>query len=125
MLELIFILTRATYRKLRLSVPSFQHLLDAELLLIKTQVNADRPHKDIHNFVGSIQLFEAGGSTVVESLSMENMLWTNTVVASGTTLGVVVYTGQDTRAVMNTSHPKSKMGVFDHEINRLSIVCVP
>ena len=45
-----------------------------------------------------------------ESLSIENTLWANTVLASGTALGVVVYTGRETRSVMNTSQPQSKTG---------------
>jgi magnesium-transporting ATPase (P-type) len=42
-------------------------------------------------------------------LSIENTLWANTVVASGTALGVVIYTGCESRSVMNTSQPKSKV----------------
>ena len=34
-------------------------------------------------------------------LDMENTLWANTVVASGTAIGVVVYTGPETRSMMN------------------------
>ena len=47
-----------------------------------------------------------------EPLSIENTLWTNTVVASGTALGLVIYTGRENRSVMNTSQPKSKVHVF-------------
>ena len=47
--------------------------------------------------------------SVEESLSIENTMWANTVVASGTALGVVIYTGGETRAVMNTSQPSSKV----------------
>jgi len=46
----------------------------------------------------------------------------NTVLASGTAVGFVIYTGQETRAVMNTSHPETKIGLLDHEINKLSKV---
>lgn len=46
----------------------------------------------------------------------------NTVLASGTAIGFVIYTGKDTRAVMNTSHPETKVGLLDQEINRLSKV---
>jgi len=45
-----------------------------------------------------------------EPLNIENTLWANTVVASGTALGVVIYTGGEGRAVMNTSQPHSKVG---------------
>ena len=44
-----------------------------------------------------------------DSLNVENTLWANTVVASGKALGLVVYTGQETRSVMNTSQPSSKV----------------
>ncbi|SPO36810.1 probable NEO1 - P-type ATPase, a proposed aminophospholipid translocase [Pseudozyma flocculosa] len=57
-------------------------------------------------------------------LSADNLLWANTVLAAGTAVGVVVYTGRETRAVMNTSYPGTKVGLLDLEINRLSkILC--
>lgn len=59
-------------------------------------------------------------------LTAENMLWANTVLAAGCVVGMVVYTGSETRAVMNTSHPETKVGLLDLEINRLSkiLACV-
>ena len=61
----------------------------------------------------------------VEPLTAENMLWANTVLAAGSAVGFVVYTGSETRAVMNTSHPETKVGLLDLEINRLAKVGVP
>ena len=58
----------------------------------------------------------------VESLGVENTLWANTVIASGSAIGCVIYTGSDTRAVMNTNFPSTKVGLLDMEINRLSKV---
>lgn len=58
----------------------------------------------------------------VEPLSAENVLWSNTVLAAGSAVGLVVYTGPETRAVMNTSHPQTKVGLLDEEINRLAKV---
>lgn len=58
----------------------------------------------------------------VEPLTAENMLWANTVLAAGSAIGFVVYTGAETRAVMNTSHPQTKVGLLDLEINRLAKV---
>ncbi|XP_045881808.1 probable phospholipid-transporting ATPase IIB isoform X2 [Meles meles] len=55
-----------------------------------------------------------------ESLSIENTLWASTVVASGTVIGVVIYTGKETRSVMNTSNPKNKVGLLDLELNQLT-----
>ena len=59
----------------------------------------------------------------IEPLSAENMLWANTVLAAGSAIGFVVYTGPETRAVMNTSHPQTKVGLLDHEISQLAKVC--
>ena len=53
---------------------------------------------------------------------MENCLWANTVVASGKAIGLVIYTGSETRAVMNTSSPQTKVGLVDLEINTLAKV---
>ncbi|RUP50299.1 hypothetical protein BC936DRAFT_139704 [Jimgerdemannia flammicorona] len=108
----------------RLAVPSCQKLpSDNALLQIHGEVYADAPHKDIHSFVGNFtrdDLNQTGPH--VESLGVENTLWTNTVLASGTAIGFVIYTGKDTRAVMNTNHPQTKVGSIDREINRLSKV---
>ncbi|KAL2763551.1 putative phospholipid-transporting ATPase IIA [Daubentonia madagascariensis] len=57
---------------------------------------------------------------ISESLSIENTLWAGTVVASGTVVGVVLYTGRELRSVMNTSNPRSKIGLFDLEVNCLT-----
>ena len=56
-----------------------------------------------------------------ESLSLENTLWANTVLASsGHVLGMIVYTGSETRAQMNSKPALTKTGKLDLEINRLS-----
>jgi len=103
--------------KLRLAVPSLQQLNgDAEVFAATAQVYAEKPQKDIHSFIGTCS--RADGSE--DSLNIENTLWTNTVLASGSALGLVVYTGYETRSVMNTSKPKMKMGLLDLEVNCLS-----
>lgn len=84
---------------------------------------ADAPHKDIHSFVGNFTREPPSMSRPqVEALAVENTLWTNTVLASGIAIGFVIYTGKDTRAVMNTNHPETKIGSIDREINKLSKV---
>jgi phospholipid-translocating ATPase len=50
-------------------------------------------------------LIQDGGDPPVP-LSLENSLWSNTVLASsGYILGLVVYTGKETRAQMNSQIP--------------------
>jgi phospholipid-translocating ATPase len=110
--------------KLRLAIPSLQRLhSDGELLDIKGHIYADAPHKDIHSFMGNISIIdETTGAERIEPLGVENTMWTNTVLASGSAIGFVIYTGKDTRAVMNTNHPKTKVGLIDKEINQLAKV---
>lgn len=55
---------------------------------------------------------------------MENTLWANTVLAAGSAVGIVVYTGRETRSVMNNSMPRSKVGLIDLEINNLTKVSI-
>lgn len=42
------------------------------------------------------------------------------VASQGYILGVVIYTGTETRHKMNSQHPKSKIGKVDLEINQLT-----
>uniref|UniRef100_A0A671U1D6 Phospholipid-transporting ATPase n=1 Tax=Sparus aurata TaxID=8175 RepID=A0A671U1D6_SPAAU len=106
--------------KLRLPVACTQRLpTAADLLQIRSYVYAEEPNIDIHNFIGTFTR-EDGDPPVNESLSIENTLWASTVVASGTVVGVVIYTGRELRSVMNTSNPRHKVGLFDLEVNCLT-----
>uniref|UniRef100_A0A673BG20 Phospholipid-transporting ATPase n=1 Tax=Sphaeramia orbicularis TaxID=375764 RepID=A0A673BG20_9TELE len=106
--------------KLRLPVACTQRLpTAADLLQIRSYVYAEEPNIDIHNFIGTFTR-EDGDPPVNESLSIENTLWASTVVASGTVVGVVIYTGKELRSVMNTSNPRNKVGLFDLEVNCLT-----
>lgn len=120
----------------------------------RATIYAGPPIKDIHAFVGTFTLkpppqsrSRAASTTPVGNLidgqqtsrdddiamsrqpqvaplTAENLLWANTVLAAGSAIGMVVYTGKETRAVMNTQHPSTKVGLLDLEINRLSkILC--
>uniref|UniRef100_A0A672IL47 Phospholipid-transporting ATPase n=1 Tax=Salarias fasciatus TaxID=181472 RepID=A0A672IL47_SALFA len=106
--------------KLRLPVACTQRLPTAtDLLQIRSYVYAEEPNIDIHNFIGTFTR-EDGDPPVNESLSIENTLWASTVIASGTVVGVVIYTGKELRSVMNTSNPRHKVGLFDLEVNCLT-----
>uniref|UniRef100_H2Y5E3 Phospholipid-transporting ATPase n=1 Tax=Ciona savignyi TaxID=51511 RepID=H2Y5E3_CIOSA len=108
--------------KLKLAVPSTQSMDNhAAVVNCGAHVYADKPHNDIHSFIGSFTMTNPSRPGVIEeSLSIENALWANTVVASGTAVGLVVYTGKHTRSVMNTSHPSTLCGLIVLEINFLT-----
>ena len=79
------------------------------------------PSESIYSFNGLFQTAGLGGEKIKESLSLENTMWANTVLASGKILGLVIYTGKETRMAMNSRSPKTKSGKIDDEINRISI----
>ncbi|VDO33572.1 unnamed protein product [Haemonchus placei] len=103
--------------KLRIAVPFTQHLMnEAEIMEINCEIYAEKPQKDIHAFVGTIKV-TTDDHVQDGSLNVENVLWANTVLASGTAVGIVVYTGRETRSVMNTTLPESKVGLLDLEVS--------
>ncbi|KAF8624052.1 hypothetical protein AX15_006069 [Amanita polypyramis BW_CC] len=125
--------------KLRVAVPECQKFSEEDIVRLDAEIYADAPIKDIHTFVGTFTLSTqpeastmSGSNSVslhplpssVSPLTAENVLWSNTVLAAGSAIGFVIYTGPETRAVMNTSHPETKVGLLDFEINNLAkILC--
>lgn len=107
--------------KLRLAVPTTQKLpSDHQLFEINASIYAEKPQKDIHSFIGTFTRHDSLMGD--ESLDLENTLWTNCVIASGQALGLVIYTGPETRSVMNNSAPRSKVGLLDLEVNTITKV---
>lgn len=89
----------------------YNSLLDPGL-----SVQVDPPNNQIYKFQG----FFSREDGAKESLSLDNTLWANTVLASANSYGLVVYTGKETRAQKNSTEPRTKLGQIDHEINIIS-----
>ena len=47
-------------------------------------------------------------------------MWESTILATQKVIGIVIYTGKETRARMNSSIPKIKLGIVDHELNMVT-----
>lgn len=113
----------------------------ASLINIDGEIVANAPNNLIYDFKGYFESSAASPSTGMktsiqeqpleesgesnnayrEALSLENTMWANTVLASsGYCLGMIVYTGIETRAQMNSKQPLTKVGKLDLEINRMS-----
>ncbi|KAJ8735070.1 hypothetical protein PYW08_014320 [Mythimna loreyi] len=104
--------------KLRIPLPSTQKLpTDAHLLDINAQIWVEKPEKDIHSFIGTCTRLDEEES---DSLHIENTLWSGCVVASGQATGLIIYTGSETRSVMNNAVPRSKVGRLDLQVNDLT-----
>uniref|UniRef100_A0A803YDT0 Phospholipid-transporting ATPase n=1 Tax=Meleagris gallopavo TaxID=9103 RepID=A0A803YDT0_MELGA len=110
--------------KLKVAVSCTQRLPAlGDLFSINAYVYAQKPQLDIHSFEGTFTRVSNVNKYISIPLFLalqENTLWASTVVASGTVIGVVIYTGKETRSVMNTSNPKNKVGLLDLELNQLT-----
>lgn len=75
-------------------------------------------HKDIYGFKGRANYVSSDNSVITESISLENTIWSSTVIASpSTTVALVVYVGSESKTRLNTNAPRVKMGFFDKEID--------
>lgn len=110
--------------KLRKAVSFFQSLPnEASIWDVQGYFNVEAPKKEIYDFAGNFTpaRFDFDSDHhAQESLSLENTLWSSTVVTSGSILGLVIFTGKETRTVMNANRPPSKVGQTDLELNNLS-----
>ena len=108
--------------KLRTAVSATQNTNDDDTLLTQNiVVNAPPPQQDIHNFYGKITLNLT--SPQEYGIAIDNIMWGNTVLASGPyIIGVIIYTGMETRQAQNTSKARAKFGLLEYEINNLSKV---
>mmetsp|Transcript_17647 Transcript_17647/g.17620 ORF Transcript_17647/g.17620 Transcript_17647/m.17620 type:complete len:814 (-) Transcript_17647:47-2488(-) len=87
---------------------------------MRASVTAETPHKNIYAFTGVFTAELENGGEYNEPLSLEHTLWSSTVLTCGTAIGIVVYTGKETRSVMNSNIPSLKFGICDDELNFLS-----
>ncbi|KXJ92623.1 hypothetical protein Micbo1qcDRAFT_188153 [Microdochium bolleyi] len=122
--------------KLRLASALTQSLSVEEF--VRLRVTGGKPDKKVNDFAGTVELLPGKSARrnydVIEGeddgsssapLSIDNTAWANTVIASqAITLGVIVYTGPQTRSALSTSASRSKTGLLEYEINSLTkILC--
>lgn len=109
--------------KLRTALGVTQDVTNDEVLLNDNfKVTAEPPMRDIHKFNGKF-IDSFGEQNQEHGIGIDNMMWGGTVLASGPYIvGLVVYTGIETRQAQNTSKARVKDGLLEQEINNLSKV---
>ena len=115
--------------KLRKAINFTQKLSISEIININGFIEYEAPSKLIYNFEGVFEGKNSENLIIKESLNLENTLWSSTVLASKKCFGIVIYTGNETRARMNSSIPKVKFGILDMELNKINfylfiIMCI-
>lgn len=91
----------------------------SEIFQLDAYLHIDPPSRLIYEFNGLLMV-RMKGNLIKEPLGLENTIWSNTVLASKKVIGCVIYTGKETRAQLNSSLPRSKIGILDLEINKLT-----
>lgn len=111
--------------KLRIACNVTQPIADVYHLVNHISLIVGPPTKSIHSFDGKLIYHQTSANSKTVPLSVDQTLWANTVLASGTAVGIVVYTGVETRQLLNTTMSGVKTGLLELEINNLSkILCV-
>ncbi|EDK31407.1 phospholipid-translocating P-type ATPase, flippase family protein (macronuclear) [Tetrahymena thermophila SB210] len=91
-----------------------------QIIRLNAQCQAQEPIENIYKFTGVFEINHNQPNIQKESLSLENTMWANTVLASGKIWALVLYTGKETRMAMNSRDARSKFGQLDTELNYLS-----
>lgn len=113
--------------KLRIASNVTQNMNDINEIVNNILLIINQPTKSIHHFNGKLIYHPNGFGNNEESLplSIDQTMWANTVLASGSIVGMVIYTGIETRQLMNTTKTGVKTGLLELEINKLSkILCI-
>eukprot|EP00397_Hematodinium_sp_SG-2012_P003768 GEMP01003776.1.p1 GENE.GEMP01003776.1~~GEMP01003776.1.p1 ORF type:complete len:1131 (+),score=237.03 GEMP01003776.1:51-3443(+) len=105
-------------------------------------VRVEPPKKDIYDFTGRLSLKPStdgsgdrrhscvsngtavsASAVIMEGLSLENTLWANCVVTKGNVIGLVMFTGREARATLNTAKAETKFGLLDEEVDWNAKMC--
>ena len=108
--------------KLRKAPGATQNKSEKQLVTLDGFIQYEAPSKLIYNFEGVLIYKNTNEEKMKkEPLNLENIMWASTVVASDKVIGIVIYTGKETRARMNSSTPKLKIGILDQELNMANV----
>lgn len=111
--------------KLRIAQNVTQSMQSINGLINNISLIISNPTKSIDQFNGKLIYHQQNGINETFPLTIDQTLWANTVLASGTAIGIVVYTGIETRQSMNTTKLGVKTGLLEIEINKISkILCI-
>ena len=81
-------------------------------------IETGAPNELIYEFAGA---FVSEATGIREAITLDNTLWANTVLATGKVLGLIVFTGKETKIQKSVRKPVVKLGKIDREINVLSV----
>ncbi|KAJ2856508.1 phospholipid transporting ATPase [Coemansia erecta] len=109
-----------TNLKSKTVVSATTHLATPDLLsTLPFTIDAEPPSTQLYSFKGSIQLLDsATGPEMQESLNVNNLLLRGSVIRNTSwAVGVAVFTGDDTKIMMNAGETPSKRSRIERMMN--------
>ena len=104
---------------------------DEELLQIRLQIEADEPCVKLYEFDGSIKIDEEDFGAAVVQGEMERPLTIDSFLHRGTTLrntefvyGLVLYTGHQTKFMLNVAKPRYKASKLESILNKCILAII-
>lgn len=86
-------------------------------------VNCIEPSKDVQYFAGLVSFGTNGGLATKDELDLKCFLPRGTIIRnSGKVLALVVYTGTDTKLILNFGKNKFKRPEFEHLLNKIMYI---
>lgn len=92
---------------------------------LKISVQAELPNNSIHHFDGSVEFTDAKNLIHKSTLAEKNLLLRGAVIrATEWCVGMVVYTGGETKLSLNSRAPPSKLSSVDRVVNRALAIAI-
>lgn len=109
-----------TDSKLRSSCIATQFLSISEIfndMILKIS----KPTELLNNFHGQLYLISDDGKNYKSyCLTIDQTMWANTVLSSGSAIGIVIYTGYETKQMINSKKTRTKISQLEIELNTVS-----
>jgi phospholipid-transporting ATPase len=95
---------------------------EAQLSALKGEIRCNAPAIDIHKFDATISLTDDKGNQIEEYLDDSNIILKSCILKNTQQLyGIAVYTGEETKIMLNTSNRSWKMSFIDIRVNIILI----
>jgi len=93
----------------------------------RVKIETEPPNESIYNFNGRLSFFNSNSNNVDEiiPLSEKNLLLRGSVIrATEWCVGIVVFTGRDTKLSQNSKMPPSKLSSVDRVVNKTLLITI-
>ncbi|KAI3378134.1 hypothetical protein SNEBB_007079 [Seison nebaliae] len=128
--------------KVRLPINHLQSSIGLSMIVDSRNIlRIQKPHQDIHSFEGVYERIiidmndefehldfsndqqhqqQQSSNIIRQPLTIDNTVWSGTVVANCSIIAVIIYTGKETRVELNSNQPRNKVAKIDKLINFLT-----